>query len=69
MQTQWNVETVVAGRVFFTRHHGLKYEVLPAMAGGLAIAVDECLLDAIGFMEGEALRIFDARATAALKRV
>lgn len=61
--TQWNMQAVVAGDRLLTIRHGLKYEVLPALAGGLSppVALTEAVMGGLRHMEAVALGIFAAR--------
>lgn len=61
MQTQWEIETVSVGRTALIIHTGLRYTSLPVIADALGIAVTSAVLDQLGVMERESLRIHDVR--------
>lgn len=67
VRTQWRIETVVAGRLFLTRHHGIDYAVVPTVARALRIRLTERVWSGLQIMEDEALAIYGRRETAALQ--
>ncbi len=67
LRTQWRVETVVAGRLFLTLHHGIDYTAAPTVARALRIRVSEQVWTGLQIMENETLVIYGRREAAALQ--
>jgi hypothetical protein len=68
MQTQWIVETVVAGKNVVTLRHGIDRAGLDGIAAGLGIGLDDDLLDRFERLEAHALEIHARRQREALTR-
>jgi hypothetical protein len=61
MQSQWKQQSVGGGGAHITVPTGLDYSALPVVAQALGIAVTADLLDRLGVMEVESVRIVQRR--------
>lgn len=68
LETQWRIETVVAGKLVITRRHGIEYSAVPTLARGLRIRLTESVWTGLQLMERETLAIYARRETEALQR-
>jgi hypothetical protein len=68
MRTQWQRIAIGGGLKSALMLTGLRYEVLPVLAGALGITIGECELHALQIMEREAIRIDNERQRRGLRR-
>jgi hypothetical protein len=61
MQSQWKQQSVGYGRAHITVPTGLDYSALPVVAQALGVTVTADLLDRLGVMEAESVRIVQRR--------